>query len=137
MKRKALDVAKFGGTENLGKATYNNYEHEISNIETQSKTKLEDDVGHGGAAIIRRFSFGMNAESFKEKPPTKQELFNYHIKGIEIMLWRDGMKIMTEVQPRIMLEEKKMQYHIFVGARPQKGFILREAPQTLKEVARN
>ena len=137
MKRKALDVAKFGGTENLGKATYNNYEHEVSNIETQSKTKLEDDAGHGGAAIIRRFSFGMNAESFKEKPPTKQELFNYHIKGIEIMLWRDGMKIMTEVQPRIMLEEKKMQYHIFVGARPQKGFILREAPQTLKEVARN
>ena len=137
MKKKALDVAKFGGTDYLGKATLNQHEHEVSNIETQSKTKLEDDAGHGGAAIIRRFSFGMNAESFKKQPPTKQELFNYHVKGIEVMLWRDGMKIMTEVQPRIMLEEKKMQYHIFVGARPQKGFILREAPQTLKEVARN
>ena len=135
MKRKVLDVAKFGGTENLGKATYNNYEHEVSNIETQSKTKLEDDIGHGGAAIIRRFTFGMNAESFKQKPPTKQELFNYHIKGIEIMLWRDGMKIMTEIEPRITLDSKGLQYHIFIGARPQKGFILREAPQTLKDVA--
>lgn len=135
MKNKGLDVAKFGGTENLGKAVLNKHEHEVSNIETQSKTRLEDDMGEGGAAIIRRFTFGMNIESFKERGPTKQDIFNHHVKGIEVMLWRDGMKLMTEVEPRIMFDTKMARYDIFVGARPAKGYILKEVPRTLVQVA--
>lgn len=135
MKTKGLEVAKFGGTDNLGKTVLNKHEHEVSTIETQSKRHLEDDIGEGGAAIIRRFTFGMNLEEFKERRPTKQDIFNYHIKGIEVMLWRDGMKVMTEVEPRIMFDTKLARYSIFVGARPAKGHILREVPRTLTQVA--
>jgi hypothetical protein len=135
MKKKALDVTKFGGTDSLGEVGLHGYKHEASSIETQSKTKLEDDAGSGGAAIIRCFTFHINPLAFKEQKPTKQDLFNAHIKGIEVMLWRDGMTLMTDVEPRITLDSKAMQYKIFVGARPARGHILRERPQTLTQVA--
>lgn len=131
---KSKDVTKFGGREKLGDVELNQYKHEVESIETQSKTKIEDDTGQGGAAIIRRFTFGMNPIAFKENPPSKQDLFNYHVKGIEVMLWRDGMKIITEVEPRITLDEKTLQYHIFIGAKPQRGYVLTEAPKTLRQV---
>ena len=136
MRRKAHNVAKFGGTEKLGDAVVNDYEHEVDSIETQSKTTLEQDQGAGGAAIIRCFTFGVNPIAFKEAKPTKQELFNSHVKGIEVMLWRDGMKLMTEVEPRILVDEKSMSYQIFVGARPAKGHVLTriQVPKTLKEL---
>lgn len=107
---------------------------EAQQLEVQSKTHLEDDKGEGNAAIVRVFTFGMNVESFKEARPTKQDLFNHHLKGIEVALWRDGMKIMTEVTPRIVFDEKKLTYQIFVGAVPMRGHILREQPKTLKEL---
>jgi len=131
----SVDVAKFGGTDNLGTVQMGGQTHEVANIEAQSTRKLEDDVGHGSAAIIRRFVYGMNPVAFKEHPPTKQELFNAHYKSIELTLWRDGMKVMPEIEPRLVLDTKKNQYYIFVGARPAKGHILRERPQTLAEIA--
>ena len=133
-RKKALDVAKFGGTEKLGKAVVNDHEHEVDSIETQSKTTLEQDRGVGGAAIIRCFTFGINPLAFKETKPSKQDLFNSHIKGIETMLWRDGMTVMLDVEPRILFDPKAMIYKIFVGARPAKGHILKEIPQTLRQI---
>lgn len=106
-------------------------------INTESETHLEDDLGEGEAAIIRAFDFASNPEAFKEHIPSKQELFNHHYKGIEAMLWRDGMKVMSEVDPKIIISKNKKNYRIFVGARPQKGHILRERPQTLTQVTRN
>ena len=133
-RKKALDVAKFGGTEKLGDAVLHGYEHDVESIETQSKTQLEQDRGEGGAAIIRCFTFGVNPTAFQEARPTQQDLFNAHIKGIEVMLWRDGMTLMVDVQPRILFDQKSMIYKIFVGARPAKGHILKEIPQTLRQV---
>ena len=49
------------------------------------------------------------------------------------MLWRDGMKPMLDVEPRILMGSK--QYKIFVGARPMRGFSLKEIPQTLTQIA--
>lgn len=132
---KFKDVAKFGGTETLGNTKMNGFDHQIDSVETQSKTKLEDDTGHGEAAIIRCFIFGMNPTAFKQYNPTSQELFNYHHKGIEVALWKDGMKVMPEVNPRVSYDTKRMQYKIFVGAKPMKGYILNERPQTLSEIA--
>ena len=132
--KKSLDVQKFGGVEELGSLHINGYQHEASSIEAQSETRLEQDTGEGGAAIIRRFTFGVNPEAFAQHTPTMQELFNYHHKGIEIALWRDGMAIITEVQPRVIFDKQNTKYHIFVGARPLRGHVLRETPQTLSQI---
>lgn len=150
MARKVKTVNKFGGVEEVGKVKIANSEKfsnelfgtqsqhsdvpwQASNVEVESDTKLEDDKGEGSAAIIRCFQFGTNPTAFKEHLPTKQELFNSHLKGIETMLWRDGLKIMTSVTPQIVIG--KTGYQIFVGAIPQKGHILHEKPQTLSEIA--
>lgn len=107
---------------------------EAQQLEVQSQTHLEDDKGEGKAAIVRCFTFGMNVASFREVQPTKQQLFNHHLKGIEIALWKDGLQILTDVTPRIVFNEKKLTYQIFVGAVPMRGHILREQPKTLKEL---
>ena len=134
MRKKAQDVAKFGGTEKLGDAKLHGHEHEVDSIETQSERHIEDDMGSGEAAIIRCFTFGINPLAFKEHQPTKQELFNAHVKGIEVMLWRDGMRLMLDVEPRILVDQKT--YKIFVGARPAKGHFLTrvQVPKTLKQI---
>ena len=80
------------------------------------------------------FEFGMNIEAFKHAQPTKQELFNAHHKFIETALWKDGLKVIPEVHPRITIDEKQLKYRIFVGAQPMKGHILREQPQTLSQL---
>lgn len=110
---------------------------DVSKLEAQSKTHLEDDTGVGEAAIIRCFEFAANPEVFKQHKPTKQELFNYHSKGIEIMLWKDGMKVMPEVNPKVLLNKKGTKYQIFVGAQPMKGHLLQEKTRTLSQLARN
>lgn len=125
-------VTKFG--EKVDKHELLAPSAEAQQLEVQSKTHLEDDKGEGNAAIVRCFTFGMNVESFRRVRPTKQELFNHHLKGIEIALWKDGMKVLTEVTPRIVFDEKKLTYQIFVGAVPMRGHILREQPKTLKEL---
>lgn len=133
--KKPVDIQKFGGTEELGHVKMHGHDHDVQSLEAQSKTKLEDDVGHGNPAIIRRFTFGINPVAFKEYQPTKQELFNSHYKGIEIALWRDGLKVLPDVNPRIVVNQEKMNYEIFVAAQPMRGHILRERPQTLTEIA--
>lgn len=107
---------------------------DISKVETSSDTHLEDDLGSGDAVIIRVFEFSANPDVFKRHTPTKQELFNYHAKGIEVMLWQDGLTVVPEVAPRVVVNKKKTKYHIFVGAMPSKGHLLNVVPQTLTDV---
>ena len=134
---KTEEVQKFGGTEDLGQVDLHGYAHDAKSIEVQSSTKLEQDEGSGNAAVIRCFEFGINLEAFKQHKPTKQELFNSHAKGIEISLWRDGLKVIPDVTPRIVVNEKDMKYQIFVGAQPNRGHILPYdvKTKTLKEIA--
>ncbi len=137
--KKTKDVAKFGGVDNLGTVEMHGQRHETSTVEAKSEeTHLEDDHGEGEVVIIRQFTFQMNIEKpelFLENRPTGQDLFNSHIKGIEAMLWKDGLKLHLEIPPRITFSKEKMQYSIFVTARPMRGYILQERPQTLTEIA--
>lgn len=133
-KKKSIEMQKFGGTESIGKAKPEKHEYDLSSVEVNSDTKIESDEGHGAPAIIRRFTFGMNVANIKEVKPTKQDLFNSHLKGIELALWKDGLKPFDKVQPRISIDEKGMKYHIFVTAIPQRGHLLRQKPQTLSEI---
>lgn len=135
MNRKSKNVNKFGGTDHLGQTKMDGFDHSVDSVEAQSTTRLEDDIGSGDAAIIRMFEFAMNPEVFKQVPPTKQELFNAHHKGIEMALYRDGLKILDGVNPRLVVNEAKGRYQIFVGAKPRKGYLLQEKPQTLTQIA--
>ena len=135
MKKKPTEVQKFGGTEKLGSVQFDGHKHEAQSIETQSKTTLQDDKGYGNAAIIRCFDFAINKDAFEANPPSKQDLFNAHQKGIEMALWKDGLKVMPTIEPRLLLDTKGMRYKIFVGAIPMKGHTLQERPMTLTELA--
>lgn len=132
--KKGKDVAKFGGTEELGNVKLHGYDHDSASVEVQSQTKLEQDEGYGNVVVVRQFTFGMNPEAFKLARPTKQDIFNAHYKGIEIHLWKDGWKVEPDINPRIVVNPEKMQYTIFVSARPMKGQRVLEKPLTMSEV---
>ena len=110
-----------------------NFAWDAAQSQVDSETKLEADTGVGKAAIIRQFTFKVNPQTFKNNPPSKQQLFNAHLKQVEILLWQDGMKIMTDVQPQLKVGKKF--YTIIVGAVPQRGQLLTQQPQLLKDIA--
>lgn len=132
---KPVEVSSFGGTQKLTDTTIGRDPYEVSSMEAQSETKLEHDEGHGAALVLRCFTFKANPEVFQHHQPTKQELFNHHLKGIEIALWRDGLTPFVDSEPRLIVNKEKGTYEIWVGARPMKGHMLHEKPQTLTEIA--
>lgn len=103
-------------------------------LDTESDISFSEDTGSGEAIVVRCFTFGANAEAFKIHKPTKQELFNTHYKQIEIFLWKDGLMVVPEIMPRIHIAKNKKFYSIFVGAKPQRGHVLYEKPQTLNQL---
>lgn len=103
-------------------------------VETESESYLEEDTGEGNPVVIRMFEFGMNPEAFKQANPTTQDIFNSHYKGIEVALWKDGLKVVPEVNPRIVLTPEKGIYRIFVTARAARGHLLTDVPNTLGTV---
>jgi hypothetical protein len=117
-RKKVVELQSFGGTKELGQTEMLGDKHEVVTAEVQSRRRFEDFDDGGKAAIIRTFTFGMNFQSFTEAKPTKQEIFNAHLKGLEIALWKDGLKMWTAVQPQITFNVEKGQYSIIVGAQP-------------------
>lgn len=120
---------------NAVNAPVQDVEWEANQVNTESTTHLEDDSGHGDPVILRMFEFGANPQVFREHPPTKQDLFNSHLKGIEHMLWVDGMKVFDKVEPRIIINSRKTKYRIFIAATPARGHLLREQPKTLSQIS--
>lgn len=106
-------------------------------VEAQSTTKLEDDKGEGQTLTLRFFDFAANPLVFKERMPTAQELFQSHLKQIEIELWKDQWEPVTTVEPRIMFAKDKSHYRIVIAAKPVKGSFLsyKDVPHTLSQYA--
>lgn len=132
---KAVDVAKFGGVDELGQLTVNGQKHETSSVEAESQTKLEHDTGTGKPVVMRSFTFKVDREVFKMAPPNKQELFNSHAHGLEMMLWRDGLIFEKSHEPHILFNKNFTKYTIFLVATPARGHSVLETPQTLTEIA--
>lgn len=103
-------------------------------VRAESKTKLESDTGTGQAVILRFFEFGANPETFKQHKPTAQELFNSHKRGIESLLWRDGMKPFDGVEPRLMFSKDKSHYRFIIACIPSAGNVLTDKPKTLSQL---
>lgn len=95
--------------------------YDVKQGEVHSDTKLEDDVGDGKAIIIRSFDFRANPSAFKERTPSKQELFNAHALQIEAMLDGDNLMVMPDVKPQLVLSKQRNGYRIIVGAEPKVG----------------
>ncbi len=145
--KKTQEVQKFGGVDDLGgflekdakDAPVKDVGYDVKSIETQSKTTLQMDEGHGTPIVIRVFDFALNPEMIQRvnagnmQAPTKQELFNSHVKGIELSLWKDGFTIEPAIAPQIMIDGDK--YTIFIGAKLMSGQTLRERPMTLSQIA--
>ena len=113
------------------------FEWEGEEVQAQSKTKLEDDLGTGQAVVLRFFDFGTNLMAFKDHKPTAQELFDSHRKGIEALLWRDGLAPYDVIQPRLMFSKDKKFYRFIVACVQQKGHLLFQEPKTLSQLLVN
>lgn len=115
------------------------HDYEVKQGEVHSDIKLEADEGHGKTIVIRSFDFKANPTAFKERTPSKQELFNAHAKQIEVQLWKDGLKVMPDVTPQLILDKKRRGYRIVVGAEPERGHLIRSLDndkyQTLSQAA--
>lgn len=133
--KKTVDVAKFGGVEDLGKVKLNGNTHDTSSVEVQSDTKLENDMGVGKEVIMRSFQFKLDRKMFEAAPPTKQQLFDGHLHGLEISLWRDGLIFDKSHEPHILFNKKLTHYTIFLVATPARGQTVIDKTRTLSEIA--
>lgn len=115
-------------------APVKNIEWEGEEIGVTSETKLEDDKGTGQEIILRFFDFGANVETFRRYRPTAQELFNSHRKGIEALLWRDGMKPFDGVEPRLLFSKDKTSYRFVIACTPSSGNTLIDKTNTLSQL---
>jgi hypothetical protein len=104
-------------------------------VQAESDVHLEDDQSIGNTTVIRLFEFSANPEAFCHHTPTKQELFNAHYRLIDSTLWRDGLKVVPEINPTVTFNKRKTKYRIFVTAQAQRGQTVLETPQTLSQLA--
>ena len=51
------------------------------------------------------------------------------------MLWIDGLKVISEIEPRVIISKDKKNYSIIVGAEPSRGHLLTDEPKRLSEIA--
>lgn len=109
-------------------------EWEGEEVTAQSDTKLEQDTGTGSPVVLRFFEFGANPKVFKEHKPTAQELFNSHIKGMEALMWKDGLTRFEGVEPRLMFSKDKKNYRFIIACEPSLGTVLTDKPQTLTQL---
>lgn len=130
---------KFKAIEKKAKDTpmgdVDNLQWEGEEVAAQSETKLESDTGTGTPVVIRFFEFGANPEVFKQHKPTAQELFDSHRKGIEALLWRDGLKHFEGSEPRLMFSKDKSKYRFIITCIPSQA--LTGTPKTLSELLTN
>ena len=82
------------------------------------------DPGGGGVVSIRVFTFKMNPE--RKHFPGKQALFNSHAKQMETILWGDGLRPLESNSPRVIINDKKGFYQIFIPCIAAKGVIFSE-----------
>lgn len=104
---------------------------EAHQLSVNSETKLESDTGTGDAVILRVFEFSVNPQMIG-KLPSPQEIFNSHVKGIEGLLWNDGMYPRQDIPPRVVFSKNGQQYRIFVTASARHTLV--DIPQTLTQI---
>lgn len=103
-------------------------------VGVESTTKLQSDKGTGQEIILRFFDFAANPESFRQHKPTEQELFEHHRKGMEAMLWNDGLTPCFAIEPRLLFSKDHTQYRFVLSCIPSLGNTIIEKAHTLSEL---
>lgn len=130
MKEKKPNVTIGDSFETIGA------EHKWIGQEVEVKSDPFVDEGSGATMAIRVFDFAANPKVLKDMKPTKQDLFNHHVKQIETMLWADGLKPVHHLNPIIQVSKKREKYRIYVTCEAKKGnmFSYKDKPQTLQQI---
>ena len=118
--------------KDVPKGSYKDIDWEGQEIEFHSDELKGGDTG--SAVIMRFFDYKGNPQQFKLRRPSVQEIFNNHSKEIELELWKDGMKPITEVQPRFMISKDMKHYRFVIAASPLRGQSVSQTPKTLNEL---
>jgi hypothetical protein len=103
-------------------------------VAVDSGIRLDADTGVGKAIVLRFFDFGSNLEAFKQHKPTAQELFDSHRRGMESLLWKDGLKPYDAIEPRFMFSKDKSHYRFILACIPTLGNVLADTPRTLTQL---
>lgn len=109
-------------------------EYRGQTVEVKSDTHLEQDQGTGEAIIVRTYQFATNPQAFRDAPPTTQDIFQSHRKGIAAMLWQDGLSPIEGIDPVLIFSKDKSSYLIMVSARAMMGETFIDTPKTLTEI---
>ena len=134
-KKKTKDFKiKEENAQNVPKGSYKDIDWEGQELEFHSDELKGGDAGN--AVVMRFFEYRANPQAFKLKPPSVQELFDFHVKEIQLALWKDGLKPIIEVQPRFMQSKDTKYYRFVVAASPLRGQMVNETPKTLTEILR-
>ncbi len=104
---------------------------EIGSGEVKSDPLVDTQTGQ--AVVIRNFEFKINPEAKDLPSIDKQTLFNIHARQITHSLWGDGLVPFDSVPPRVIIDEKKGVYYIFVPCIAKSGVTIVEKPQNLSE----
>lgn len=112
-------------------ATFN---WETSEIKFNSDPLVE--VQGGKPVILRMFTFKFDPKVIqKGRKPSKQMLFNTHVKQIRDFLWKDGLKAREDINPRVTVGEKG--YTFYIASEPKLGVTLADKPMSLNDVLGN
>lgn len=103
-------------------------------LEVTSDKPLED-AGTGDKYSIRTFYFKFHPDivNGKKKLPTKQELFNAHLKQIELEIWKDGMAVEKHQEPQLKYNKEGYAIGLLCGVSSRTT----DSAMTLQEILKN
>ena len=94
------------------------------------------DSGKGKSLVIRVFDFKFEPRvkqaDIQRARNNKQEFFNTHAKYIRDFLWKDGLKIREDHDPKLLF--KKDGYRIAILCEARLGVNVFEKPTTLQNI---
>ena len=104
-------------------------------LATKADTPLIDSAT-GKKVIIRTFDFewkkGMKIQDKMNAQYNKQEFFNSHAKYVRDFLWKDGLSILENQDPKMMFNKKG--YRIAVACEARFGVSIFDKPTTLQDI---
>jgi hypothetical protein len=106
-------------------------------LAVKAETQMVD-AGTGQKLIVRVFDYKFGPQHKKEDilraKNNKQEFFNSHVKYIKDFLWKDGLSIREDHDPRLMFSKKGDGYRIAVLCESKFGANIFEKATTLQNI---
>ena len=104
-------------------------------LATKADTPLIDSAT-GKKVIIRTFDFewkkGMKIQDKMNAQYNKQEFFNSHAKYVRDFLWKDGLSILENQDPKMIFNKKG--YRIAIACEARFGVSIFDKPTTLQDI---